>query len=106
MPTYGIPYTITLIATTVNGCVDSTKFEYTPESCDSSHCYTMTDTIWCNTDGTYSFQVMVNNQNAQQTASIMLDNFTSPFLVNGMSYYYQFLNIPPNSSSGCFLQRH
>jgi hypothetical protein len=30
MPVYGIPYTITLIGATCNGCIDSTKFEYTP----------------------------------------------------------------------------
>ncbi|MBK9731314.1 MAG: PKD domain-containing protein [Chitinophagaceae bacterium] len=102
LPNYGVAYVIKLIATTVNGCVDSTTFEYTPRSCDSSDCYTMTDTIWCNLDGTYSFQISVENMNAVQSASIMLNNFTSPFMVNGLSYYYQFLNLPPNSSSGWF----
>lgn len=102
MPNYGVAYVIKLIATTANGCVDSTSFEYTPRSCDSAQCYTMTDTIWCNLDGTYSFQLNVNNLNATQSASIMLNNFTSPFMVNGLSYYYQFLNLPPNSSSGWF----
>jgi len=104
MPVYGIAYTITLIGTTCNGCVDSTKFEYTPHECDtsSSHCYTLTDTIWCNVDGTYSFLLMLQNNNPTATASIMLDNFTVPYQVNGMSYYYQFLNVPANGNSGWF----
>jgi PKD repeat protein len=100
MPVYGVPYTIKLIATTVNGCMDSTTFQYTPRECDTSDCYTMTDTIWCNSDGTWSFQFMVQNNNITQSLSIFLGNFTYPFMVNNLSYYYQFLNIAPGGNSG------
>ncbi|MBX7142066.1 MAG: PKD domain-containing protein [Chitinophagales bacterium] len=104
LPNYNVPYTITLIAATSDGCIDSTSFQYTPRDCDSTEvdCYEMQDTIWCNLDGTYSFQLNVTNLNPQASASIMIDNFNTPFLVNGMSYYYQFLYVPPSSSSGWF----
>lgn len=52
MPIYGIPYTVSLTATTINGCVDSTQFEYTPLDCDSTDCFDLEDTIYCNEDGT------------------------------------------------------
>lgn len=100
LPLFGVPYTIKLIATTVNGCVDSTTFQYTAIDCDSSDCYTLEDTTWCNGDGTFSFQFKVHNNNAETSASILLDNFTAPFLLNGLPYYVQFLNIPPNGNSG------
>jgi hypothetical protein len=45
---------------------------------------------------------MLQNNNPTATASIMLDNFTVPYTVNGMSYYYQFLNVPANGNSGWF----
>jgi hypothetical protein len=104
LPNFGVPYTITLIATTADGCTDSTKFQYTPKDCDSSSvaCYSIKDTTWCNTDGTYSFQLMVQNNHGTSSASILLDNFTVPFVVNGLTYYYQFLNIPSGGSSGWF----
>lgn len=77
---YGVPIPIKLIVTTINGCIDSIEFEYTPLDCDSieSHCYTTKDTIWCNTDGTYSFQLQVQNNNATASASIKLYDFTAP----------------------------
>lgn len=104
LPNYNVAYQITLIATTVNGCIDSTTFAYTPKDCDTSSvsCYTLKDTIWCNTDGTYSFQIMVTNHNASTTASILVDDYTYPFVVNGSSINSQLLNVPANGNSGWF----
>lgn len=114
---YGVPIPIKLIVTTINGCIDSIEFEYTPLDCDSieSHCYTTKDTIWCNTDGTYSFQLQVQNNNATASASIKLYDFTAPFLVQAVMdpppnpqvyqytpLYYQFLNIPAGGTSAWF----
>lgn len=103
LPTYGIPYTITLIGTTCNGCVDSTSFEYTPVDCDSADaCFEPKDTIWCNPDGTWSFQLDLTNLNSTEGISLLLHNPDAGFLINSLPYYYQFLYLQPDSSTGWF----
>jgi hypothetical protein len=45
---------------------------------------------------------MVTNYNASTTASILVDDYTYPFVVNGSPIYSQLLNVPPNGNSGWF----
>ncbi|MFZ1610630.1 MAG: PKD domain-containing protein [Chitinophagales bacterium] len=78
MPVYGIPYTVSLIATTLNGCVDSTDFEYTPLNCDSS-CFDLEDTIYCNEDGTFTIELLVTNNSTATSTFLWLHDVTTPF---------------------------
>ncbi|MCS6992136.1 MAG: PKD domain-containing protein, partial [Chitinophagales bacterium] len=103
MPTLNVPYIITLIATTTNGCTDSTSFEYTPEPCpDSVKCFTIEDSLVCNPDGSYSLQLNVTNNHSSASAAIYLHDFTPGFTINGLPYYVQFLYVPSGGSSGWF----
>lgn len=103
MPVLNVPYIITLIATTNQGCADTASFEYTPKPCpDSVKCFTITDSLVCNGNGTYSLQLNVFNNHASASASIYLHGFTPGFTINGLPYYVQFLYVPPGNSSGWF----
>ncbi len=98
MPVFGVPYTVSLIATTTNGCTDSTQFEYTPLNCGAP-CFELMDTIWCNDDGTFSYQFKVVSYHGSSATAISLYNFNAPYLLNGSTMYSQPLFLPGYGST-------
>ena len=79
MPVFGIPYTVTLIATTTFGCVDTASFEYTPIDCDSAACFDLIDSIYCNPDGTFTLNLVITNNNAATSTYLWLHDINAPF---------------------------
>jgi len=102
MPVYGIPYTVTLTATTINGCVDSTSFEYTPLDCDSTDCFDLEDTIYCNADGTFTIELSVTNNNTATSTYLWLHDITSPFSLTP-TFVVPLTLLPGQTSAPIFL---
>ena len=78
LPTFGVPYQIKLVATSIYGCVDSSEFQYTPLECEVE-CFTIEDTIWCNDDGTYTMEIQVTNLGAATSTYLWLHDVNMPF---------------------------
>lgn len=79
MPVFGMPYTVTLIATTLMGCVDTASFEYTPIDCDTSDCFDLVDSVYCNPDGTFTLNLVITNNNTATSTYLWLHDINAPF---------------------------
>lgn len=83
MPVYGLPYTVSLTATSIFGCVDSTSFEFTPLDCaDSLGCFDVVDTIICNADGTFTLELIITNNGPATSTYLWIHDITTPFIFN------------------------
>lgn len=79
MPVFNVPYDVCLTATTLFGCVDSTCFEYTPKDCDTTACFDLEDTVYCNADGTYTLELIVTNNNTVNSTFLWIHGLNTPF---------------------------